>query len=144
MQVHISNQNHRLGYLLSHWLGPFPHQHYCIHPQTQCSSICSILLPRTNSQHFWVHLTIVSSCFLSGPKGQWKDMRKETRWVLTLCYLGTLVVTLVLAFVLPDNLKVLVLISLILQMISYFLYTLSYVPFGRRLLKKLCQCLISE
>ena len=35
-------------------------------------------------------------------------------------------------------------VSLILQMISYFLYTLSYVPFGRRLLKKLCQCLFSD
>ena len=81
---------------------------------------------------------------MSGPKTQWRDMWKQTRWALTLCYLGMLVLTLVLAFVLPDNLKVLVLVSMILQMISYFLYTLSYVPFGRRLLKKFCQCLFSD
>lgn len=71
-------------------------------------------------------------------------MAKETRWVLSLLYVGSLIATLVLAFVLPDNLKILILVTLVVQIISYFLYTFSYVPFGRKIIKKFCQCLVSE
>ena len=65
-------------------------------------------------------------------------MAKKTRWVLSLLYVGSLIATLVLAFVLPDNLKILILVTLVVQVISYFLYTFSYVPFGRKIIKKCC------
>jgi uncharacterized membrane protein YccF (DUF307 family) len=70
-------------------------------------------------------------------------MFKKTRWVLTLIYLGSMIATIVLAFLLPEQWKGLVLVTLIVQMISYFLYTFSYVPFGRKILKKLCQCFLT-
>jgi uncharacterized membrane protein YccF (DUF307 family) len=65
-------------------------------------------------------------------------MFKKSRLLLTLLYLGSLVATLVLAFLLPDNLKWLVIVSLGVQMVAYFLYTFSYVPFGQKILKKFC------
>lgn len=89
-------------------------------------------------------LNIGGSCFLSGPRQQVKDMFKKTRWVLTLVYLGSMVATLVLAFVLPEKWGALVLVTLAIQMVSYFLYTFSYVPFGRTILKKFCACLMAE
>ena len=46
-------------------------------------------------------LNITGSCFLSGPQQQVKDMFKKTRWVLTLVYVGSLIATLLLAFLLP-------------------------------------------
>jgi len=140
----LQNKSDRVDYLLHHRVGTLPSLNYRIHTQTQHHHLRNPLLTWTDPQYHWVQSLLYSSCFLSGPKTQWKDMWKQTRWALTICYLGTLVLTLVLAFVLPDNLKVLVLITLILQMISYFMYTLSYVPFGRRLLKKTCQCLFSD
>ena len=84
------------------------------------------------------------SCFLSGPKGQLKDMFKKSRLLLTLLYLGSLIATLVLAFLLPENLKGLVLVTLVIQMFAYFLYTFSYVPFGQKILKKFCQCILTD
>jgi hypothetical protein len=52
-------------------------------------------------------------------------------------YLSLIVTTIVLAIWLPPNLRFLVLISLVAQMIAYFFYVLSYIPFGRKILKKL-------
>lgn len=69
-------------------------------------------------------------------------MFKKSRLLLTLLYLGAIVGTVVLAVLLPDNLKALVLIMLIIQIIAYYLYTFSYVPFGQKILKKCCQCLL--
>jgi len=65
-------------------------------------------------------------------------MFKKTRWVLTLLYLGSIAGTLAMAFLLPDNLKGLVILMLVVQIICYYLYTLSYIPFGRKILKKCC------
>jgi uncharacterized membrane protein YccF (DUF307 family) len=71
-------------------------------------------------------------------------MSKETRWVLSLLYVGSLIATLLLAFLLPERLKALVLVTLIIQMVSYFLYTFSFVPFGRRILRKFCDCMLAD
>lgn len=65
-------------------------------------------------------------------------MFKKTRWVLTLLYLGSIIGTLAMAFLLPDNLKGLVILMLVVQIITYYLYTFSFVPFGRKILKKCC------
>jgi len=70
-------------------------------------------------------------------------MTKQSRLLLTIIYVGSMIATVVLAFLLPENLSSLVLVSLVIQIIAYFLYTLSYVPFGLKLLKKFCSCLLS-
>jgi hypothetical protein len=44
--------------------------------------------------------------------------------------------TVVLAIVLPPKWSFIVLFSLIAQMIAYFFYCLSYIPFGRKILQK--------
>lgn len=69
-------------------------------------------------------------------------MFKKTRWLLTLLYLGSIGGTIAMAFLLPDNLKGLVILMLIVQIICYYLYTFSYIPFGRKILKKCCQCIL--
>lgn len=69
-------------------------------------------------------------------------MFKRSRIILSCIYLGTIILTLVLGITLPDNLTILVLISLVAQMVAYFFYTLSYIPQGQRILKKLCRFMI--
>lgn len=140
----LQDESHRVDSLFPDRVGHLTALDHRFHPQAQHHRLRSLLLLGAGPQHRRVPFVLASSCFLSTPKTQWKDMWKETRWLLTLCYLGFLILTLVLAFVLPDNLKVLVIVSMILQMISYFLYTLSYVPFGRKLIKRFCKCLFSE
>lgn len=88
------------------------------------------------------YLPNYSSCFLATPKKQFKNMTDRTRIVLTALYLGAIVLTLVLGLLLPENLTFLVFLSLIGQMVAYFFYTLSYIPFGRKILKKICRFMV--
>jgi uncharacterized membrane protein YccF (DUF307 family) len=69
-------------------------------------------------------------------------MFKKTRWILTLLYLGAIAGTIAMAFLLPDHLKGLVILMLVVQIICYYLYTLSYIPFGRQIIKKFCKCIL--
>lgn len=82
-------------------------------------------------------LNIVGSCFLSTPKGHLKDMKKKTRIIPSCLYIGSIILTLVLAI--ATNIKALVLISLVVQVIAYYWYTISFIPFGQRILKRLCK-----
>lgn len=106
--------------------------------QTWYHHLCYIILCWTGPQYHRVFFITFRSCFLATPKTQIKDMFKKTRWVLTLLYLGSIIGTLVMAFLLPDNLKGLVILMLVVQIITYYLYTFSFVPFGRKILKKCC------
>ncbi len=87
---------------------------------------------------------IGSTLFLVGPSAQLKRMFKETRIVATILFLGSLIGTLVFVFLvdMKNNQKWwhrLALFGLIaLQFFTLFWYTLSYVPFGRRIFKKIC------
>lgn len=132
-----------MGSLLRYRLDTLDPVFHRFHYQARYHHFRNLLLLRTTTQHRRVPKQLLRSCFLSGPKQQVKDMFKKTRWLLTLLYLGSLIATLLLAFLLPDNWKGLVLVTLIVQMISYFLYTFSYVPFGRKILKKFCQCILT-
>ena len=136
------DQSHRMGRMLWPRMAPLHIRHHYLHLEARHHCLRDHVFGRTDPQHSWVPLTSDRSCFLSGPSKQLKDMFKKTRWILTLLYVGSLIATLVLAFVLPENLKGLVLIPLIVQIISYFLYTLSFVPFGRRIIKQCCKCLV--
>ena len=61
-------------------------------------------------------------------------MFESNRIIYSLLYLGTTVGTLLMALLLDESLRGLVYIMIILEMISYFLYTISYIPFGTRIL----------
>ena len=142
MQMQAKDKNNRLARLLYPWMAIINLHHNHLYHQAQHNNIRSPLLDRTGSQYHGVYIRKYRSCFLATPATQVKDMFKKSRLLLTLLYLGAIIGTVVLAILLPDNLKALVLIMLIVQIIAYYLYTLSYIPFGQKILKKCCQCIL--
>jgi hypothetical protein len=86
-------------------------------------------------------LNIAGSVFLATPKGQWKAMTNKSRLVTSIVYVVSIILTLVIA--LATNIKPLVFLFLIIQVIAYYWYTISFIPFGQRLAKgifKSCCC----
>ena len=69
-------------------------------------------------------------------------MKKSSRVVYSVCYVGMIVVTLILGLTLPENLSFLVFIAVILEIIAYFFYTLTYIPGGTKAIKKICRKMI--
>lgn len=53
-----------------------------------------------------------------------------------------IIVTLVLGLALPENLSGLIFISVVFEIIAYFLYTLTYIPGGIKILKKISRKMI--
>jgi hypothetical protein len=78
-------------------------------------------------------LNICGSIFLSTPKGQWKAMTNKSRLVTSLVYIVSIILTLVIA--LTTKIKSLVFLFLIIQVLAYYWYTISFIPFGHRLAK---------
>lgn len=95
------------------------------------NSICYLVQFGSDYQYCRVNLPLLRSCFLATPKKQIKNMTNKKRIILTAIYLGMIILTLVLGILLPDNLTFIVFISLIGQIVAYFFYTLSYIPYGR-------------
>lgn len=81
-------------------------------------------------------LNIAGSCFLSTPEGQIKAMKKKHRLIPSLVYVGLIILTLVIAI--ATDIKGLVLFLVVLQVFAYYWYTISFIPFGNKILKKLC------
>ncbi|KAL4488939.1 hypothetical protein ABPG72_005726 [Tetrahymena utriculariae] len=79
-------------------------------------------------------ISITGTAFLVGFQRQLKNMKDKTRLVTTLVFLSSLTMTFVSVFVF--KMKILVLIFVVIQFLSYFWYTLSYIPFGRVILAK--------
>lgn len=79
--------------------------------------------------------------FLSGPVAQFKTMTKDTRLVATLFYFGAMILTLVAAFAVKDERlqRLLILVGVITQFCAYFWYSLTFIPFGRRIFKATCK-----
>lgn len=69
--------------------------------------------------------------FLMGPVKQIKRMFQKTRIIVTIIFLSAIVMTLISALVLKN--VWLVLIFIIIQYCAFFWYSLSYVPYGRKL-----------
>lgn len=69
-------------------------------------------------------------------------MVKRSRVLLTVLYLGLTLTTLILGLILPEGMTWLLFITLIGQVVSYFFYTLSYIPYGRKILGKCCKFLV--
>lgn len=79
-------------------------------------------------------IALCGSCFLSGPHSQMKKMWAETRRNATICYLGSLSLTLILAFngeSFPGPTGLILLLLMICQYLSITWYCLSYVPYAR-------------
>ena len=74
--------------------------------------------------------------FIFGPMAQLKTMFKPIRRAATIIYLITIVTTLVFAFAI-ENPGPLVLCSLAVQFIAMIWYCASYVPYGRKMIKKM-------
>lgn len=81
--------------------------------------------------------SLLSSFFLVGPKKQWKNMMKATRLAISVILLALIVGTLIVGFALQDTkwnwLKILLCAC---QFAAMLWYNLSYVPFGRTIVKK--------
>jgi len=78
-------------------------------------------------------IALAGSCFLSGPTSQVQKMFRPVRRAATTAYLGSLVLTLVIAFFggkLPLRGLILLLLML-LQYVAIAWYTLSYIPMGQ-------------
>ena len=87
---------------------------------------------------FVVHTTVgniialTGSCFLRGPHRQWHAMMQDTRKVATMAYIGSLVLTLIVAFVPPFfGQALMLLILLVIQYAAIAWYCLSYIPYAR-------------
>ncbi|XP_054788186.1 uncharacterized protein LOC129294090 isoform X3 [Prosopis cineraria] len=80
-------------------------------------------------------LAIGSTAFLVGPAQQIGMMFDPVRVVATAIYLGCVVIALVCALLIRS--KVLTIIAIIGEMCALIWYSLSYIPFARRMLSEL-------
>lgn len=85
-------------------------------------------------------LNIAGSCFLSTPSGHLKDMKKKSRIIPSIVYVLSIILTIVVAVV--TQIKGLVFLFLVIQVFAYYWYTISFIPFGQKILKKTCECCI--
>ncbi|CAO2175107.1 unnamed protein product [Urochloa humidicola] len=85
-------------------------------------------------------LAIGSTAFVMGPQKQLRMMFDPVRLYATAIYVGCVVLALIFALWLHD--KLLTLIAIICEICALFWYSLSYIPFARRmvsdLMVKLC------
>lgn len=81
-------------------------------------------------------LNIAGSCFLSTPEGQFKAMKKKHRLIPSITYVLLIILTLVIAI--ATEIKGLVIFLVFMQVIAYYWYTISFIPYGNKIIKKLC------
>ena len=82
-----------------------------------------------------------STFFLIGPMRQLKRMFNKTRAVASIMFIGALIGTIAMAIIYEKGVKwqrLVLLILVALQFCALFWYTLSYIPFGRKIFKKIC------
>jgi len=125
---------------------------FCICFATGWGLSIGALLALANLTIFAVLYSLGSVCallatlFVFGPMAQLKSMFKPIRAGATIIYLATIVTTLVFAFVLQS--APLVLFSLAIQFCAMIWYTASYVPYGRKMIKKMiggvCKSVMNE
>lgn len=76
--------------------------------------------------------------FLCGPKRQFKKMFDDTRRTVTIVYLSTLILSIVLCLIKfeKDAKLGILIVLLIIQFCSSIWYSLSFIPLARRAVKK--------
>jgi hypothetical protein len=77
-------------------------------------------------------LSIGSMMFLMGPTKQCQSMMDSKRRTATLIYMGSLVLTLLAAFLVKSRL--LCLVCIVVQYSALLWYSLSYIPYGQSML----------
>jgi hypothetical protein len=82
-------------------------------------------------------ISIAGTCFLSTPSGHCKAMQKKHRIIPSIVFFLSIILTVVIAA--ATQIKGLVLLFLILQVFAYYWYTISFIPFGQKIIKGLCK-----
>jgi len=91
-------------------------------------------------------ISLCGSCFLTGPTNQLHKMFHETRRIATGLYLGSLVLTLIVAYAaegVPGQGIVLIVLMLV-QYVAIAWYCLSYIPFARQAAKRIFNRMYSQ
>lgn len=78
-------------------------------------------------------LILGGTFFLAGPVKQFKSMFSEGRWIASVIYIISMVLTIVCAVVLDSG--ILTIIMCIIQLAALGWYILSYIPFARDAVK---------
>ena len=86
-------------------------------------------------------LAIIGTLFLVGLKEQIRLASQTTRRTISMIYFGSLILSVSFPLLIDNAFgKILTAISVAIQMISYWWYTFSYIPFARSLLKGCFAC----
>jgi len=102
-------------------------------------------VPLVSTVTFGNIISLCGTFFLAGPKSQVRRMFHASRRNASFMYLGSLAITFVLLLMPRFIGRGLFLFVLLLgQYASISWYSLSYVPFGREILKKCCRRVISS
>lgn len=82
-------------------------------------------------------VSLMGTCFLAGPKAQVKNMSRKGRRTSTAIFLGSMVLTVLAVYSGQHHGRALVIMGLVLtQWLSLIWYTLSYIPYGQKIGKK--------
>jgi len=86
-------------------------------------------------------IALCGTCFMSGPKSQLKRMFKKTRRVASILYMLSITGTLTVALALKDwqFQTPTLLFCIVIQYTSLIWYTLSYIPFARKMATSACK-----
>ena len=87
-------------------------------------------------------ISIVGILFLVGPARQLKNMSDPHRRWSSLAFIVSIIMTLVSVYVFKS--KILTIIFVVIQLFAYIWYVLSYIPYGRDILKKCLKGLFSS
>ncbi|KAL5568343.1 hypothetical protein UlMin_024918 [Ulmus minor] len=80
-------------------------------------------------------LAVGSTAFLLGPSQQIRMMFDSVRLFATAIYLGCVILALICALLIHS--KILTIIAIIIEICALFWYSLSYIPFARRMVSEL-------
>ena len=90
-------------------------------------------------------ISLSGSFFLSGPTTQLQKMFHPTRKIATVLYIGSLLITLLVAFVAEFKGQAILLLALVVcQYIAVAWYCLSYIPFARQMAGRLFGRMLSQ
>jgi F0F1-type ATP synthase assembly protein I len=81
--------------------------------------------------------SLAGTGFVVGPMRQIKAMLKPTRYIAAIVFVASMIGTLCAVFVPATPNKVLVIVCVIIQFCALWWYSLSYIPFARKLVSSL-------
>ena len=80
--------------------------------------------------------------FLFGPRTLWNNMVHPTRRAVTITFFTAMAISIFACLFLKNQIgKLITLLAVGVQMAAYWWYSISYIPFGRQIVTKCCQCL---